>query len=156
MSEPKRPAETGFRALLVLGAVVSIAIGVWGLVWVGMLEAILGFDVPKRAWGLGRVFGGVMLAVGLGYALAAAQPHRSRSLLVLLLAVPAITGVTVIAGTARGEIDAGQGIVFAVYNLAYCLLYFRMYPRIEAHGEAKGQPPASEPPSRPPSGPPAV
>lgn len=145
----KKPDERGFTALLVLGAVVSIAIGVWGLVWSGMLESVLGFDVPKRALGLSRMFGGVMIAVGIGYALAAAQPHRSRSLLVPLFLVPAITAVTVIAGTARGEISGGQGVVFVIYNLAYCFLYFRMYPRVMAPESAMpttDPPPAPQPP----------
>ena len=141
--------ERGFRALLVLGAVVSVAIGVWGLLWTPMLESVLGFRVPDRALGLARVFGGVMLAVGIGYALAAAQPQRNRSLLVPLFAVPAVTAVTVIAGTARGEIAGGQGVVYAIYNAAYCLLYFRMYPRVP-DAPATPPPPPDQPPGTSP------
>lgn len=143
--QQRRVDERGFRALLVLGAIISIAIGIWGLAWTGMLESVLGFDVPKRSLGLARVFGGVMIAVGIGYALAAAQPQRSRSLLVPLFVVPAITAVSVIAGTARGEIDGARGVVFVVYNLAYCFLYFRMYPRVTVPETAS--PRAPEPPS---------
>jgi len=143
----KAPDERGFRALLVLGAVVSIAIGIWGLVWTGMLESVLGFDVPRREAdafaGVARLYGGAMLAIGIGYALAAAQPHRSRSLLVPLFVVPVITAVSVIAAIAREEIATGRGIVFVVYNLAFCLLYFRLYPRVaEPETTPRQQPPA--------------
>lgn len=154
MSTPKKTNEQGFRALLVLGAVVSIAIGVWGLVWQGMLDDVLGLKIAKNSHGVARLFGAVMLAVGIGYALAAAQPQRSRSLLVQLFAVPGIMAIAVIAGTARGEIKGAQGVVFAIYNLAYCLLYFRVYPRIatpEPH--RPGAPPgaAAVPPRPPPA-----
>jgi hypothetical protein len=156
VTERKRTDDRGFRILLVLGAVVSVAIGVWGLVWTGMLISSLGFDLPRRALpafsGLGRLFGAVMVAVGIAYALAAAQPHRSRSLLVPLFVVPAVTGVAAIAAAARGEIAGGRGAVFAIYNIAYCLLYFRVYPRL-AGSEAPAPPkppaaPAAPPPSR--------
>lgn len=110
-----------------------------------MLETVLGLDVPKRSLGVVRMFGGVMLAVGIGYALAAAQPQRSRSLLVPLFVVPLVTAITTIAGVSRDEITGGKGIVFAVYNLAYCLLYFRMYPRVTA-----AEPAAPELPPEPP------
>ncbi len=59
----------------------------------------------------------------------------------------AITAVSTIAGTARGEIAGGQGAVFAIYLLAYCFLYFRMYPRPAAPPETKKAPePAKTPP----------
>jgi hypothetical protein len=126
-----------FRLLLVIGATVSIAIGVWGVVWTGMLDTVLGLktDAPTPAFqGLARLFGGVMIVVGVGYALAAAQPHRNRALLVPLFGVPFLTGVMVIAGTAREEISGAKGAVFAAYNFAYCLLYFRLYPRLPDGG----------------------
>jgi ABC-type transport system involved in cytochrome c biogenesis permease component len=148
----KAPDERGFRALLVLGAVVSIAIGIWGLVWTGMLESVLGFDVPRRNdafAGIARLYGGTMLAIGIGYALAAAQPHRSRSLLVPLFVVPVITAVSVIAAISREEIATGRGIVFVIYNLAFCLLYFRLYPRLAEPEATPRQPPAPKPPAAP-------
>jgi hypothetical protein len=141
---PKRNPEGGFRLVLLIGAVVSIAIAVWGLVWTGMLETVLGLDVPKRAFGLARLYGGVMLAVGIGYALAAAQPQRSRSLLVPLFVVPLVMAITTIAGVSRSEVHGGKGIAFAVYNLGYCLFYFRLYPRV-ASPEAPAPPPAVKP-----------
>ncbi len=116
-----------------------VAIGVWGLVWTGMLESVLGYDIPKRGLGIVRLLGGVMLSLGVGYALAAMQPHRSRGLLVPLFLVPLMMAVTTIAGIARDEIQSGKGVAFVIYNLAYCFLYFRFYPRLEPQ-------PASEPP----------
>jgi hypothetical protein len=143
---PKRTSDGGFRLVLILGAVVSTAIAVWALVWTGMLESVLGLDVPKRALGIIRIFGGVMLAVAVGYALAAAQPQRSRSLLVPLFVVPFVTAITTIAGVSRDEVSGGKGIAFAVFNLVYCLFYFRMYPRVTppetAATESPPQPPA--------------
>jgi ABC-type transport system involved in cytochrome c biogenesis permease component len=134
-----RPADTGpFRLLLVVGAAASIAIGVWGVVWTQMLETVLGLDVAAGAAGVARLYGGVMLAVGIGYALAAAQPHRNRGLLVPLFIVPFITGLVVIAGAARQEIHGTKGLLFAAYNFAYCLLYFRLYPRVTDAGESAG------------------
>jgi hypothetical protein len=44
----------------------------------------------------------------------------------------------------------GQGIVFAVYNVAFCLLYFRMYPRITS-----AAPPGTAEPTTPPRPPPS-
>jgi hypothetical protein len=137
----KRNLEGGFRLVLFVGAVVSIAIAVWALVWTGMLQTVLGFDVPKRAAGVTRLFGGVMLAVGVGYALAAAQPQRSRSLLVPLFVVPLVNAFTTIAGVSRNEIQGGKGIAFAVFNLGYCLFYFRMYPRVVPEPAAPKLPP---------------
>jgi ABC-type transport system involved in cytochrome c biogenesis permease component len=129
-----RGGGTGsFRLLLFVGAAVSIAIGVWGVVWTRMLDTVLGLrtiGVEPGFSGLARLFGGVMLAVGVGYALAAAQPHRNRGLLVPLFIVPVALGVMTIAGAAREEIQSGKAIGFAAYNFAYCLFFFRLYPRL--------------------------
>ncbi len=143
-----RTRTTGsFRLLLVVGAAVSVAIGVWGVVWTGMLETVLGLrtDIVSPAFnGLARLYGGVMIVIGVGYALAAAQPHRNRALLVPLFLVPFVTGVMVIAGTAREEISGGKGAFFAAYNFAYCLLYFRLYPRLAPVAEASSRDVSSE------------
>jgi hypothetical protein len=143
---PKRNPEGGFRLVLFVGAVVSVAIAVWALVWTGMLHTVLGFDVPKRAYGITRLFGGVMLGVGVAYALAAAQPQRSRGLLVPLFIVPLVNAFTTIAGVSRNEIQGGKGIAFAVFNLGFCLFFFRMYPRMISEPPAPKLPPdASKP-----------
>ena len=138
MSE--RRATTGsFRLLLVLGAAVSVAVGVWGVVWTRMLDVVLG--LREQGPGLARLFGGVMLCVGVGYALAAAQPQRNRGLLVPLFLVPFALGVMTVAGAARDEIQTGKAVGFAVCNFAYCLFYFRLYPRLGPE-ERPGSPPA--------------
>ena len=146
---PKRNPEGGFRLVLFVGAVMSIAIAVWALVWTGMLHTILGFDVPKRAYGITRLFGGAMLAVGVGYALAAAQPQRSRGLLVPLFVVPMVNAFTTIAGVSRNEVQGGKGIAFAVFNLGYCLFFFRMYPRVVAEPPGPKLPPETPKPKTP-------
>jgi hypothetical protein len=138
---PKRNPDGGFRIVLFVGAVVSIAIAVWALLWTGMLQTILGYDIPKRAYGITRLFGGVMLAVGVGYALAAAQPQRSRGLLVPLFIVPMVTAFTTIAGVSRNEVQGGKGIAFAVFELGYCLFFFRMYPRVAPEAPGPKLPP---------------
>ncbi len=123
---------------------VSVAIGVWGVIWTQMLESVLGLELVTGSAGVARLYGGVMLAIGLAYALAAAQPHRSRSMLVLLLVVPLITAMVTIAGVSRDEISGGRGIGFAVFELAYCLLYFRLYPRVVAESKvAPGDSPST-------------
>lgn len=142
----KRSPDGGFRIVLFVGAVVSIAIAVWALVWTGMLQTVLGLDVPKRAYGVTRLFGGVMLAVGVGYALAAAQPQRSRGLLVPLFVVPLVNAFTTIAGVSRNEIQGGKGIAFAVFELGYCLFFFRMYPRVVPEPAGPKLPPDTQPP----------
>lgn len=150
MSETQRARQARtFRWLLVLGAAVSIAIGIWGVLWVDILERALGFKVDDSAAfnGLARLFGGLMLTVGLGYALAAAQPHRSRSLLVVLFVAPLALAVTVIVGAARGEIASARGAGFAAFYVAYSLLFFRTYPRLEDAPKDAG-PPAE--PAEPP------
>jgi hypothetical protein len=119
---------SGFRLILLVGAVVSVAIGIWGFLWTTMLETILGLDVTYP--GAARMYGGVMLAVGVGYALAAAQPQRNRGLLVPLFLVPLLGAIVAVSGVARDEIQTGKGVGFAIFNLAYCLLYFRLYPRV--------------------------
>ena len=150
MSKPQRRApEGGFRIVLFVGAIVSIAIAVWALVWTGMLQTVLGFDVPKRAYGVTRLFGGVMLAVGVGYALAAAQPQRSRGLLVPLFIVPMASAFTTIAGVSRNEIQGGKGIAFAVFELGYCLFFFRMYPRVVPEAPGPKLPPEAPKPKAP-------
>jgi hypothetical protein len=141
----KRNPDGGFRLVLVVGAVVSIAIAVWALVWTGMLQTVLGFDIPKRSLGITRMFGGVMLAVGVGYALAAAQPQRSRGLLVPLFIVPMVSALTTIAGVSRNEIQGGKGIAFAVFELAYCLFFFRVYPRVVPEPPGPKLPPETRP-----------
>jgi hypothetical protein len=119
--------ERAFRVLLVLGAAVSVAIGVW--VIVGDIGGVLGAVSSPGLSALARMYGAAMLALGVGYAIAAAQPHTYRGLLVVLFAAPAITGIVQIANLARGDIPAGRGLAFAIYDFAYCLLYFRTYPR---------------------------
>jgi hypothetical protein len=121
-------ATGGFRLILLTGAIISVAIGIWGFLWTTMLETILGLDVTYP--GAARMYGGVMLAVGVGYALAAAQPHRNRGLLVPLFLVPLLAAIVTITGVARDEIQTAKGVGFVIYNLAYCLLYFRLYPRV--------------------------
>jgi hypothetical protein len=130
----RRSTEGPFRLVLMVGAVAAVAIGVWGLVWTGMLDSVLGFKVPAgKGLGVIRLFGGVMVSLGVAYALAAAQPQRSRSLLVLLFVSPLMMAVTTIAAVARGEMQSsGKGIGFVIFNLAYCFLYFRFYPRVTA------------------------
>ena len=116
-----------------------------------MLETVLGLrvDIVTPAFnGLARLYGGVMLVVGVGYALAAAQPQRNRGLLVPLFLVPFVTGVMVIAGMARQEVSGGRGAFFAAYNFAFCLFYFRLYPRLAAgEGDASSRGAPSEGPS---------
>jgi hypothetical protein len=121
---------SGFRLILLAGAVVSVAIGVWGVLWTQMLNTILGLDVVSP--GAARMYGAVMLAVGVGYALAAAQPQRNRGLLVPLFLVPMMQALVGISAVARDEVKTGRGIGFAIFNIAFCLLYFRLYPRVEA------------------------
>jgi hypothetical protein len=126
----------------VLGAAVSIAIGVWAIAGTGgvqnTLAKVSAAPTPEFA-ALSRMYGATMLALSVGYAIAAAQPHGHRGLLVVLFAAPAITGIVQIANIARGEMPVGRGLAFAIYDFAYCLLYFRTYPRVE-------QPPPIQPP----------
>jgi len=135
--------ERGLRVLLVLQAIVSTAIGVWGVFWAQMLTNVLGLNTPAGSSGLARVFGAVMLGLAVAYALAAAQPHRNRGLLVPLFLVPFALGVAMIANVARGDVQHNvRAVIFAIYNAAYCLLYFRVYPRIEASDGATKPPEA--------------
>jgi len=120
----------GFRLVLLAGAVVSVAIGIWGVLWTQMLNTILGLDVVEP--GAARMYGAVMLAIGVGYALAAANPQRNRGLLVPLLLVPLMEAFVGISAVARHEIKTGRGVGFAIFNIAFCLLYFRLYPRVDA------------------------
>ena len=122
--------ESAFRVLLVLGAAVSVAIGVWAIA--GDVHSVLakqGSPATPEFAALARMYGAAMLALGVGYAIAAAQPHTYRGLLVVLFVAPAVTGIVQIANLARGDIPAGRGLAFAIYDFAYCLLYFRTYPR---------------------------
>lgn len=112
--------ERAFRALLVLGAAVSIAVGVFMMV-----------GGVHGAPALSRLYAAALLALGLGYGLAASQPHGGRGLLAVLFVAPALSGVVLIASVARGEIPAVRGVAMAVAALAYCLLYFRTYPRMK-------------------------
>ena len=121
---------------------MSIAVGVWAIV--GNIQGVLAKhpvpSVPEFA-ALARLYGAAMLALGVGYAIAAAQPHIYRGLLVVLFVAPAITAVVQIANLARGEVPAGRGLAFAIYDFAYCLLYFRMYPRVDqARASGTGSP----------------
>lgn len=133
MKPTKTPRkEAAFRALLVLGAAVSVAIGVWAIL--GNVHSVIAKDSTAASTSefvaVARMFGAAMLALGVGYAIAALQPHAHRGLLVVLFAAPAITGIVQIANVARGEIPFGRGLAFAIYDFAYCLLYFRTYPRV--------------------------
>lgn len=141
MSERRRTSDGGFRALLVAGAIVSVILGVWGLVWTQMFDAVLGIPAEGPGVAAARLYGGVLLAVGVAYALAAAQPHGSRALLVLLLLVPLANALVAVAGVARDEIAPGKGLGFAAVEIIYCLLYFRAYPRIaEPERETESEP----------------
>src|SRR5213593_2510141 len=100
--------ESGFRALLGLGATVSIALGVW-LIAGGL----------HGAPALARLYAAVLLALGLGYSLAAAQPNTGRGLLVVLFVAPALSGVVVVASVARSEIPSVRGLAIAAAAFAY-------------------------------------
>jgi hypothetical protein len=110
--------DAAFRALLVVGAAVSTAVGVWMMI-----------ATAQASPALARLYASTILALGLGYAIAASQPHGGRGLLAVLFAAPALSGVVLVASVARGEIGAVRGIAMAVVAFAYCLLYFRTYPR---------------------------
>lgn len=136
LAKRSRP-EGAFRLLLLGGAVVSAALGVWGVVWTSMLSSVIGLEFVEGSGSVAGLYGGVMLAISLAYFLAAVQPQRSRSMLVVLLVVPLITAMVTIAGVSRDEITGGRGIGFALFELAYCLMYFRLYPRVgSSEGEA--------------------
>lgn len=134
--------DRGFRVLLGLGALVSVAIGVWGLVWARMLSNVLGIKAPTSSLGMARLFGAAMIALAVGYALAAAEPHRTRGLLVPLFIVPIAMGVVMVVNVASGDVDHKvRAVVFAIYNFAYSLLYFRTYPRLAEPKVAAPEPP---------------
>jgi putative effector of murein hydrolase LrgA (UPF0299 family) len=138
--------ERGLRTLLVLQAVVSTAIGMWGIFWSQLLESFLGLRVPASSFGLARLFGAAMLGIAVAYALAAAQPHRSRGFLVPLFLVPLVMGIAMIVNVAQGDVaHSVRSVIFAVYSIAYCLLYFRVYPRVVDVSDAV------RPPDQPPS-----
>jgi ABC-type transport system involved in cytochrome c biogenesis permease component len=123
--------ERGLRVLLSLQAVVCAAVGIWGVFLTPVLTDVLGLDVPSGANGLAHLFGVMMLAFAVGYALAAAQPHRSRGFLVPLFLVPLLLAVALIVNVAQHEVaHSVRAVIFAIYNLAYCLFFFRVYPRV--------------------------
>ena len=122
----------GFRVLLAAGAIVSVLLGVWGLFLSGALHIALGPAVEEsnRGFvGMARLLGAGMLAIGVGYALAAVHPLRNRGLLVVLFLAPLLAGIALVIAAAKDEIAPARGAVFAVVDLAYCLLYFRLYPK---------------------------
>jgi hypothetical protein len=122
-----------FRLVLLVGAVVSAAVGMWGVFWSAVLIRVFGYEVGDASPGfdaLGRMYGGLMVMVAVGYAIAVAQPERRRSLLAVLFMAPLASAVMLVAGVARGEIRTGQGVAWVVFYLAYCLVFFRLYPRV--------------------------
>jgi len=123
--------ERGLRILLALQAVVCTAIGVWGAFLTPILRDVLGLKLPAGSDGIAHLLGAVMLAFAVGYALAAAQPHRSRGILVPLFLLPLVLAVGMIVNVAQHEVEhTVRAVIFAIYNLVYCLLYFRFYPRV--------------------------
>jgi len=123
--------ERGLRVLLALQAVVCTAVGVWGAFLTPILSGVLGLKLPPGGDGIAHLFGATMLAFAVGYALAAAQPHRSRGFLVPLFVLPLIIAVAMIVNIAQHEVEhTVRAGIFAAYNFAYCLLYFRVYPRV--------------------------
>ena len=122
----------GFRMLLVAGAVIFAGLGLLGWLSPNALRAVLGLDIERDVPGfvaMSRLYGGLSLSAGLGYAIAARDPLRQRGLLAVLFAVPILVVLAAIVGVAGQQYSAWQGSVFAVVNLAYALLYFRLYPR---------------------------
>jgi hypothetical protein len=136
VSDPDGPSKqadvTGFRVLLVLWAVVTFGVGLWGLFAAGWLHAVLGLEVaPSEPGfvGLARIYGAAMIAFGVGYAIAAAHPLRQRGLLVVLFVAPLAAAVALIIAAAKGEIARFRGGAIAAADLAFVLLYFRLYPK---------------------------
>jgi hypothetical protein len=149
-----RPSVTGFRALLAVGALVSIVLGLWGLFFSGALHSALGFDVNRNAGGylaMARLFGAAMLALGVGYALAAVHPQRNRGLLVVLFVLPLASSLALVIASARSEVSTPKGAVFAAVEIAYCLLYFRLYPRPVVAEEVAEPGPDTQPSPQSPS-----
>ncbi len=144
---------TGFRVLLAAGAVISLGLAIWGLFGGGFIHGTLGLTVERDApgfIGLSRLYGAVMLSMGLGYVLAAAHPMRNRGLLVVLFAQPMIGAIVFIVGTALEDFGTVNGTVLATLSMAYCLLYFRLYPRpistlLSADDEQEEPPPPGPP-----------
>jgi hypothetical protein len=120
----------GFRLLLLAGAIITIATGIAALVGQGVLRSALGLKGSGPGFvALARLYGGVTLAVGVGYLLAAIDPARQRALLVVLFIVPLSDLFVNIVGAATNEMSRPKGAAFGVLDLVYCLLFFRLYPK---------------------------
>lgn len=155
MQRPSVPDDdlNGFRALLAVGAVVSVGLGVWGLLGGGIIRTALGPVLPREAPGfvaMARLYGAAMLALGIGYGLAAVHPVRNRGLLVPLFAAPLAGAVALIVAAAKDELSPVRAGVLAAFEIAYCLLYFRLYPKPVAAAPERSEdegPTASDEPS---------
>lgn len=131
-SDDRSDEHHGFRLLLLAGGVVTIGTAVAALGAHGILKSALGLKVAPASPGfsaLARLYGGVTLAVGIGYLLAAVDPVRQRGLLLLLFLVPLSDLVLNVVGIASAEMSGLKAGLFAGLDLVYCLLYVRLYPR---------------------------
>lgn len=133
----------GFRLVLLAGALISIGTALPSMFAPGILQSALGLKVDPDLAGfaaLARLYGGVVLAVGIGYLIAAVDPARQRGLLVVLFAVPLTDFVFAVAGVVADDLSRPKGAAFAALDLVYCLLYVRLYPRARAPVEPSARP----------------
>lgn len=140
MSTPRTVAGR-FRLVLILGAAVHGVLGAIGILSPGVLEAAIGAEVEILTPGfdaLARLYGGILVAVTVGYVVAVAQPQRS--LLAVLFAVPLMSAVMTIAATALDEVSRVRGAVWAAFYLLYCLVFIRLYPRVEPSPSEEPEP----------------
>lgn len=121
----------GFRLLLALGAILAVAGGLLGLLAGPTLDSWLGLKgAPSPGFlAIARMFGAMSVAVASGYLLAAIDPSRQRSLLVVLLAAPLAMMLATLIGVIGGDLSSVRGSALTVFDLAYCLVYVRLYPR---------------------------
>lgn len=141
-------ATRGFRLLLVAGIVMSFGTAVLALFAQGIFVSTLGLKVSASSTGfdaIARLYGGVVLSLGVGYVLAAIDPLRHRGLLVVLFLVPVSNLIFMIAEVAAGEMSRPKGSLLAALSLAYSLLYFRLYPKPDRAREPGATPPDGQP-----------
>jgi hypothetical protein len=131
---------SGFRLLLALGAAVSIVAALVALLSPAALNSWLGLKGanPASFVAVARMLGTQSLAVGVAYLLAAIDPARQRSLLVVLLLVPIGQMLAALVTVVGGDMSAVKGSALSVFDLAYVLAYVRLYPRIGSDKE-RGQ-----------------
>ncbi len=118
------------KVTLIVFAIVSFILGGMMLIFPDQTGALFNFpEFPKEVRYLVGLLGGLFVAFGVGYVLAARDPARHRTWVQVALVALALHLVTAIYYLLRGTISWDIATVPVIIDIVFFIAFVVLYPR---------------------------